>query len=99
MVTRVSGDTVVRRGKDVMFSRLDDELLAIDAEAGYCYSMNETAGLVWDLLASAMTVDAVCARLREEFSVDAGTCAREVTALLESLVDAGLVKVDVVGVG
>jgi hypothetical protein len=45
------------------FSQLDDELLAIDAQAGYCYSLNETAGRVWDLIATPMSLDAICAQL------------------------------------
>ena len=33
-------DHIVQRAKEVLFSRLDDELLAIDAQAGFCYALN-----------------------------------------------------------
>ena len=89
----LSNTALLQRGKDIPFSQLDDELLAIDAQAGYCYSLNETAGRVWDLIASPMGLDAICAQLRKEYAVDEQTCRREVTALLQGLFDAGLVQV------
>ena len=85
--------TIVQRGKDIPFSQLDDELLAIDAQAGYCYSLNETAGRVWDLIAAPMSLEAICAQLLREYAVDEPTCRRQVTALLRGLCDAGLVRV------
>ncbi len=86
-------ESIVQRGRDVPFSQLDDELLAIDAQAGYCYSLNETAGRVWALIEAPIAVSAVCARLRQEYEVDEVTCEHEVIALLQGLCGAGLVQV------
>jgi len=93
MTVSFEAHTVVRRGKEVLFSQLDDELLAIDAEDGFCYSLNETAGRVWDLIATPLPVAAVCARLCKEYAVDEATCLREVTNLLQRLSASGLVQV------
>jgi len=90
---KIEANTLVQRGKDISFSQLDDELLAIDAQAGFCYSLNETAGRVWDLIATPISLDAICAQLGRQFAVDEQTCRREVTALLQGLCDAGLVQV------
>lgn len=93
METKIELTTIIRRGKDIPFSQLDDELLALDAQAGYCYSLNETAGRVWDLIAAPTSLEAICAQLRREYAVDELTCRRQVTALLQGLCDAGLVQV------
>ena len=90
--TKINSASIVKRGKDIPFSQLDDELLAIDAQAGYCYSLNASAGRVWELIATPMSVGAVCAQLRQEFAVDEATCLREVLALLQGLSVAGLVQ-------
>jgi hypothetical protein len=90
--TQLTLNTILKRGKDIPFSQLDDELLAIDAQAGYCYSLNETAGRVWDLIVAPISLEAICAQLRREYAVDEATCHREVTALLQGLCDAGLVQ-------
>ena len=92
-VTKINAASIVKRGKDVPFSQLDDELLAIDAQAGYCYSLNETAGRVWELIVTPMPVSAVCVQLRREFAVDEATCLRETLSLLQALCAAGLVQV------
>ncbi len=85
-------NTIVHRAVDVPFTQLDNELLAIDAQAGYVYSMNATASRVWELIDHPCTVGDVCSRLRQEFAVDETTCQREVLALLQSLHRAGLVR-------
>jgi Coenzyme PQQ synthesis protein D (PqqD) len=92
--TPIQPATTFRRTKDIPFSQLDDELLAVDAAAGYCYSLNETAGRVWDLIATPLSLDAICAQLRREFAVDEQTCQSEVVALLEGLREAGLAQVN-----
>jgi hypothetical protein len=91
--TQIESSTTLRRGKDILFRQLDDELLAIDSQAGYCYSLNETAGRVWELIATPISLDAICAQLRQEYAVDEQACHREVTTLLQRLCDAGLVQV------
>ena len=91
--TKIHSTTIVQRGKDIPFSQLDDEMLAIDAQAGFCYSLNESAGRVWDLIATPMSLEAICAQLQREYAVDEQTCRREVTTLLQGLCDAGLVQV------
>jgi len=87
-------DTLFRRDKDIPFRRLDDELLAIDAEASFCYSLNETAGRVWEMLQTPITLQALCTQLRREYAVDEPTCRAEVTALLNQLCEAGLARIE-----
>jgi len=85
--------SVVCRTSDVVFSRLDDELLAIDAQAGYCYSMNETAGRIWELIGAPVSIGDLCSRLKTEFSVEQLLCQQEVLPLMEKLLESGLIQV------
>ena len=91
--TSVTPESIVRRGRDIPFSELDDEFLAIDAQAGYCYSLNELAGRVWTLISAPIKVSEICAQLRREYAVDEATCLKEVSGLLQGLCDACLVQV------
>lgn len=99
MKTKIHSDSIVHCAKDIPFSQLDDELLAIDAQAGYVYSLNESAGRVWELIQSPTSVGDVCNQLCREFMIDETSCLREVVALLEGLCDAGLVQVDQAAAG
>jgi hypothetical protein len=93
-VTRTHSGSMVKRTKNILFSKLDDEMVAIDGEAGYCYSLNEPAARAWELIGDPIAVEAVCAQLCREYSVDRETCERDVTELFQHLCEAGLVSVD-----
>lgn len=94
---KIQSNSVFQRVKDIPFSQLDDELLAIDAQAGYVYSLSESAGRVWDLIATPISLDVIVSQLQKEFNVDEQTCVRDVSQLLQDLRDAGLVQaIDVV---
>lgn len=89
----IDSESIVKRSTDVQFSQLDEELLAIDSQAGFCYSLNESAGRVWELIATPVQVGAMCDRLQQEFAVDEATCRKDVLALLQDLANAGLLQV------
>jgi PqqD family protein of HPr-rel-A system len=91
---QIHPDAIVSRAVDILFSQVDDELLAVDEQAGYFYMMNESARRVWELIEEPMSVNAVCARLCQEFTVDEATCLREVLQVLHNLHEAGLVQVE-----
>jgi hypothetical protein len=88
----MSVETVVRRVAKVPFTRLGDEMLALDGESGYLCALNESGGRVWDLIAEPITVGEVCAQMQREFLVDGVTCQAAVILVLEALEDAGLVE-------
>lgn len=89
----VTNKTVVFRASDIVFTKLDDELLAIDSQAGYCYSINETAGRIWEIIETPHSIDELCSYLRKEYLIEEDVCLKEVIALVERLNDAGLVQV------
>lgn len=91
--TRITQNSLVCRKKNVLFSNLDDELLAIDSQAGFCYSMNATAGRIWDLITTPISVNAICSQLLTEFEVDEELCQQEVLTLLHKLQESGLIQV------
>lgn len=87
-----SGSLVCSIG-NLPFSRLHNDLLAIDQRAGYCYSMNSSAARIWELIPNPTVVSNVCAVLCSEFGVDEEQCRTEVVDFLGVLADAGLVEV------
>ncbi len=92
-ITKIHADSIVIRTAEVLFSRLDDEMLAIDAQAGYCYSLNETAGRVWDLISYPASVREICSQLCQDYNVDENTCLNELLTLLQGLLATGLIQV------
>jgi Coenzyme PQQ synthesis protein D (PqqD) len=92
--TKIGPLTLVQRAQGLVFTQLDDELVAIDAPHDVGYALNESAGKVWELIAAPISVSTICARLRQEYRVDEQVCLGEVSALLQRLCDAGLVQIN-----
>lgn len=85
-----SGSLVCSTG-NIPFLRLHDDLLAIDQQAGYCYSLNPSAARIWELIATPTAVSSVCATLCSEFGIPEEQCREEVLGFLAALDEAGLV--------
>ena len=85
--------SIAQRLPGTEFSRLDDAYLAIDSEKGYCYSLNGTAGRVWELTEQPVMLADLCLQMQREFVVEEETCQRDVFTLVTSLHKAGLVQI------
>lgn len=81
----ISADSIVVRNADILFSRVDNELLAINVESGFCYSLNDTAGRIWALLEAPVFVGELSARLCKDYAVDEETCLQDTLELLREL--------------
>lgn len=84
----------IRRKPEPYFSRVDDELLGLDTHTGFAYSLNASAGRIWELIEDWTTAGAVCAQLEREYDVEPAACASQVAKLLSRLEEVGLLDVD-----
>jgi len=85
--------SIVQRAQCPDFSQLDDNYLAIDAQRGYCYSLNATAARIWEMIDQPTSLAALCDRLQNEYNVDKETCLRDTIALVSTLQASGLLQV------
>jgi len=92
IMIEIKVNSVAKRTRNIVFSKLEDELLAVDGEAGNCYSLNETAGRIWELIDEPVPISEICAQLCSKYTVDWNTCERDVIELLQGLCAAGLVQ-------
>ena len=72
---------------------IEDELVALNLETSFYYGVDGIGTQIWRLLIDEnMTIAEACARLQEEYDVDAETCQREVRAFVEQLINAKLLE-------
>jgi hypothetical protein len=84
--------TLVQRVPHVRFEIFDDEMLAIDGLSGYCYSLNEVAGRVWQLIENPTAVREVCRQLSPQYAVDPEVFQKDVVELVQQLMEYGLLR-------
>lgn len=86
------------RMKNVLFSKVGLEVLALNIERGQCYGFNDTASAIWELLETPQSAPAICAAVEARFEVDPEECRFEVERLLGEMVQDELVSVSIVGI-
>ena len=86
-------NTVVQRRDEHIFTRLDDELLALDPHRACCYALGGAAPRVWELISSPTPIGTMRDTLMAEYDVDEATCLADLLALVDQLGAAGLVEV------
>lgn len=80
-----------RRLTPLLADDVGDELVALDADSGVCFGFNRVAASVWHLLEEPKTGLQIKDFLIDTYEVAPDQCSREVDALLESLVEQGIV--------
>jgi hypothetical protein len=77
----------------VTTNQIEDELVALNLETSFYYGVDGIGTQIWRLLIDEnLTISGACAKLLEEYEVDADTCRREVRAFVEQLIDAKLLE-------
>ena len=85
-------ETTLRRKGDVLYAPVgSDRTVMLSVSAGSYFGLNSVGTRIWELLATPMTVADICARLCEEFEVEAEHCRTAVLQFAEEVVDKGLV--------
>lgn len=73
--------------------RLGEEIAILHPDSGLYFGLNEVGARVWELLQEPASLQAVAARLVEEYEVPLERCEADVQALAIRLLDAKLIAV------
>jgi len=76
----------------VIWARHADAVVILDAERGRYHTLNEVAGRIWELLVASEPLVEVLRLLGDEYDASAETLEADVSALLNRLVEAGLIE-------
>ena len=85
---------MVRRQGDWLSAKVGNELVMMSAEKGNYIGLSEVGARIWDIIETPSEVDAVCARLQEEYQVAPETCRVEVENFLSELVKHGAIALE-----
>lgn len=87
-------DMAIRPAPTVVTTRVGEEVVLLDVDGGDYYSLNETAGRVWDFLAAAgdkgVSAEAAATLLQREYGDPDGRVLADVCALVRDLTHARL---------
>ena len=89
----ILGSSVIVTATDQVSADLAGEAVILNLESGVYYSLDEVGAYIWSLIQEPRTVNEIQDAILEEYEVEPDRCERDIMALLEKLVDAGLIEI------
>ncbi len=89
----IAADAQLTQAPSVISTSMPGETVIMDAAADQYFSLDGIGPRVWELLEVPATLASIVATILEEYDADAPTCERDVAALLDDLLERGLVVV------
>ena len=84
----------VKISDQVLSQEVSGETVLLDLQSEFYFGLDKTGTRIWELLQSGVSIQDLIGKMLDEFEVDRQTLEADVNALLEKLLDAGLVSVD-----
>ena len=85
---------LVRKRGDWLAAKVGGELVMMSAENGNYVALSDVGARIWELLDTPQDIDAVCARLLQEYEVEPEACRAEVESFIHELAKHGAVALD-----
>ena len=82
---------MIRRDSEVIWRPVEGRVVGLDLKSSRYFSLNPSAGVLWDRLASEAEPEDLVEVLEREYGLDAVQARADVEAFLGELRDAGLI--------
>ncbi len=92
-MTDINAETRFSRA-ELLGSRVQDEIVFFDPDAGKYYATGSVGADIWELLEAPKTFSAICEHLLDIYDIDKATCESEVLEFLERMLDAHVVRAE-----
>lgn len=90
-MTKQDSKSFYQRSKKPLVSPIGQDFVALDIDSGRCFAMEEVTAEIWRTLESPTAIDDLCAHLVAIYDVAPEQCQMEVSAILDQMVEAGLI--------
>ena len=85
---------IVQKRDGWLAAKIDNELVMMNAANNNYIGLSEVGARIWELIETPQDLDAICARLLEEYDVSYASCRSAVEAFLDRLAGHGAVTLD-----
>jgi len=87
----VGANARLRANEHVAAREFDEEWVILDLEGGAYYGLDALGGRVWKLLVAGMSAEEAAEQLQADYDVDRAVLLNDVLALVNELLNRGLV--------
>jgi hypothetical protein len=93
VLMKLSTEARVSTGKDIVSSRLADEIVILDLKSGVYHGLEAVGARIWELVGDATPVHEIRDTLLDEYEVAADRCEEDLFSLIADLESHGLVQI------
>jgi hypothetical protein len=90
----VTAESRISAAAHAVSCELAGETVILDMKSDRYFALSAIGTQIWNWLQTPCTVESLCARLVQEYEVTAEQCRADVSALLDQLLQQGLVRID-----
>ena len=93
-MSEIKNDSLIYRQSDIVFNKLDDEIVMMSIKNGEYYGLDNIGSRIWEIIEKHVTLLQLVTMLKDEYDVDEEQCKNDVMAFLEMLLKKNLIKID-----
>ena len=88
-----STSSVIVRSPNQVSTNLGKEIVILGLPSEQYYSLKKVGAYIWTLIETPVSVQAVIDAVAQKYAVDAARCQTDVLALVQDLINEGLIEV------
>ena len=81
------------QNKKIIQSKIGEEVVMMDMDSGFYFSLNSVASTIWSKLENQITLAALVEELINLYVVERTVCERDTQELLEELLEKNIIRV------
>jgi hypothetical protein len=82
---KITLSSVVQRNTDMLFSKMDEEVVMLSIQNSEYYGLNEIGSTIWEMIEKPVQVETLMLQLMEEYEVERRQAESDILALLNAL--------------
>ncbi|MBN1413646.1 MAG: lasso peptide biosynthesis PqqD family chaperone [Bacteroidales bacterium] len=86
-------DTILQRKSDLLFNKIDGEIVMLSIENNEYYGMNKIGSRIWEMLEQPLSFKILVNKLIEEYDISEQQCTIDILIFLNNLANKKLIKV------
>lgn len=93
MSQAVSLSSVIVRSPDVISTNVDTGEIILSIDQGKYYGVTAVGQRIWHLIATPLSLSAVCDQLMAEYEIDRAACEAQVLKFVQNMAANGIVQI------
>lgn len=80
------------RNQSLFTTEIDNDLVMMDAEQGFYFSLNETGKTIWELLATPCSYNEIRDALMAKYQITESQCTSDIHPFIEEMIKHQLIE-------